>query len=183
MGTNNTKSHMARKNIALFIGCFAAIASCYAGETWLSIGKAASSEGGGTSLAVGYRGATNLALQLGVVFNSEFGDKEVLDYPVPHSSYRSLGTKRTGNTLGMDALYFINTDSFIRPYLGLGMYYGERKEIAQSTATGWYYTQGDKSKVSITGEAGLQAVTSGGFVFGAGYHSLRGPNISVGKTF
>ena len=162
---------------------FLAITNCYAGDAWVSVGKASSSEGGGTSLALGSKMGSNFGLQLGVIFISEFGSKDVLNYPVPHTNFQTLGTKRTGNALGLDLLYFIPAGDAVRPYVGIGMYSTERKEIAQSNVTGWYYNQGDKSKVQVAGELGLQAVTSGGFLFGAGYHSLRGANISLGKTF
>ena len=169
--------------IAMVTGLVLATTNCYASDGWISVGKASSSEGGGTSLAIGTKLDSNFGFQFGVIFNSEFGSKDINDYPVPHTSYTMLGTKRTGNALGLDLLYFIPAGNTVRPYVGIGMYTSERKEIAQSTVTGWYYNQGDKTKVEITGELGLQAVTSGGFLFGAGYHSLRGPNISLGKTF
>jgi hypothetical protein len=171
------------KRIAIVAGCFLTIANCHAGDGWISVGKAPSSEGGGTSLALGTKMSPNFGLQFGVIFNSDFSNTDVLNYPVPHSNYQTLGTKRTGNGLGLDALYFISADSTFRPYVGIGIYTSERKEIARSNVTGWYYNQGDKSKVQVAGELGLQAVTSGGILFGAGYHSLRGANISLGKTF
>ena len=175
---------MTTKNrIAIAAGCLLAVTNCYASDAWVSVGKATSSEGSGTSLAIGAKMNSSFGIQLGVIFNSEFGSKDVLNYPVPHTNYRTLGTKRTGNALGLDLLYFIPAGDTIRPYVGVGLYTTERKEIAQSNVTGWYYNQGDKTKVQVAGELGLQAVTAGGFLFGAGYHSLRGANISLGKTF
>jgi hypothetical protein len=172
-----------KSRIAIAVGLFLAATTCYSADAWVSVGKATSSEGSGTSLAVGTKMNSNFGIQLGVIFNSEFGGKDVLNYRVPHTDFRTLGTKRTGNALGLDLLYFIPASDTIRPYVGIGVYSTERKEIAQSNVTGWYYNHGDKSKVQVAGELGLQAVTAGGFLFGAGYHSLRGANISLGKTF
>jgi hypothetical protein len=175
---------MTRTNqLAMIAGLLLTVTNCYAADGWISVGKATSSEGGGTSLALGTKMNSNFGIQFGVIFNSDFDSEDVLDYPVPHSNYRTLGTKRTGNALGLDLLYFIPAGDTLRPYVGIGIYSTERKEIAQSNVTGWYYNQEDKSKVQVAGELGLQAVIAGGFLFGAGYHSLRGANISLGKTF
>jgi len=163
------------------LACLAVLATTAQAEAWVSLGRA-SGEGGGTSLSVGGKGAGNWGFGVGFVFNSDYSDANVLDYPVPHTNYTNLGVKRTGNTIGLDGYYFFSSSN-IRPYVGLGIYSSERKEIARSNVTGWYYNQGDKSKVQGAGEIGLQAETQNGLVFGAGYHSIRGGNISLGWKF
>jgi hypothetical protein len=172
------------KRIALFAGFLVTFANAHATDSWVSVGKAPTSDGGGTSLAIGFKGPnSNFGFSLGVILNSEFDSSNLQDYPVPHSNYQSIGVKRVGNSYGLDALYFISASDTVRPYIGVGIYTNQRKEIARSNATGWYYNQGNKAEVSLAGELGLQAVTAGGFIFGVGYHTLRGANISIGKSF
>ncbi len=155
----------------------------YANGFFVSAGKAPESEGGGTSLAIIGMGSNNFGFGVGFVFNSEFAGKDVLDYPVPHNNYTNLGTKRTGNSIGLDGYYFFGNSAKFRPYVGAGIYFNPRKEVAQSNATGWYYTQSIQSSTVLSGELGMQFVTDGGLLFGLGIHSVRGANISVGKSF
>lgn len=93
---------------------------------------------------------------LEIVFDGEISGDDVLDYPVPHNNYTNLGTQRTGNAIGLDALWFPAGDSAWRPYAGLGLYYDKRAEIAQSNVTGWYYKRKEKSALNIGGELGLR---------------------------
>ena len=104
---------------------------------WLSAGGATD---GGTSLSLGGRGET-FGAELGVIFNNEYSSTDLLDYPVPHTSYVSLGKKRVDNTFGIDVLAFHNFNEDISAYIGLGGYFGEEREIARSKVTGWLYTQ------------------------------------------
>jgi hypothetical protein len=153
-------------------------------QTWIALGSGPASEGGGTSLAFGTkRPDSNLGWGLGFVFNSEFADKNLMDYPVPHSSYTSLGSKRVGNAIGLDGYYFLGDSISLRPYVGMGIYRAPRKQLARSNVTGWYYTQSDDTSYFVSGELGLQFVSDGGTTFGLGYHTIRGSNISIGKSF
>lgn len=152
-------------------------------ETWVSIGKGPKSEGGGTSLAIGFKGASNWGFALGGVFNSEYSSSDVLNYPVPHNNYTVLDEKRVDNSLGFDALYFIDASETVKPYVGLGLYTNNKKTLARSNSTGWIYTQHDTSGVVVSGEVGLQAKTASGLVFGIGFHNIRGASLSIGKQF
>ena len=175
---------MISKKLIAIAAIYAATASSCFADTWVSIGSAPSSEGGGTSLAFATKSAgSNFGFGLGLVFNSEFGSKDLLDYPVPHSSYTNLGTKRTGNSIGLDGYYFLSDSTKIRPYLGLGVYNSPRKEIAKSNVTGWYYTQSTQSSLAVSGELGLQYVSDGGLTLGIGFNSLRGANLMIGAAF
>lgn len=146
---------------------------------WLSAGGATD---GGTSLSLGGRGET-FGAELGVIFNNEYSSTDLLDYPVPHTSYVSLGKKRVDNTFGIDVLAFHNFNEDISAYIGLGGYFGEEREIARSTVTGWLYTQQKDTKFEAAGSIGLQYVGGDKFTLGAGYHSVRGPNIQLGYKF
>lgn len=149
-------------------------------DHWISAGNTPSSDGRGFSLSVSSKTSAQFGWGLGLVFNSEMAGKDVLDYPVPHNDYTNLGTKRTGNTIGLDAFWFPTGDSTCRPYAGLGLYYGKRAEIAQSNMTGWYYTQQDKSALQVGGEIGMQYHPTNGISWGLGFHSIRGAFVSVG---
>lgn len=148
-------------------------------DSWVSAGSAPSSSGGGFSLAAASKTSEKIGWGLGIVFNGEISGDDVLDYPVPHNNYTNLGTQRTGNAIGLDALWFPAGDSAWRPYAGLGLYYDKRAEIAQSNVTGWYYKQKEKSALNIGGELGLQYRTSGGTLWGIGYHTIRGGFLSL----
>jgi hypothetical protein len=171
-----------KKTLAILAIGAATSVNCYAGDWWLAVGSAPSDSGGGTSAAIGLKGEGNFGFEFGAVFNTQFSG-DVLDYPVPHSNYTDLGTKRTGTAFGVDGLYFFGDGKSLRPYGGVGVYYSPRKDIAQSNATGWYYNQSDQSSVFLSGELGVQLVTSGGLTLGAGYHTVRGANITIGKAF
>jgi hypothetical protein len=169
------------KTVAILaIGLIAAVNS-YAGDWWLAVGTAPSDTGDGNSVAFGSREG-NIGIEIGAVFNTKFSS-DVLDYPVPHSNYTDLGTKRSGTAFGVDGLYFFGDSKSLRPYGGVGLYYSPRKDIAQSNVTGWYYKQSDQSSVLFSGELGVQLLTNGGLTLGAGYHTVRGVNITIGKAF
>lgn len=149
-------------------------------DHWISAGKAPSSEGGGFSLAAMTQSSANFAWGLGIVFNSDIAGNNVLDYPVPHDNYSSQGNQRTGNAIGLDALWFPAGDSTWKPYVGIGLYYDKRAEVARSNATGWYYANEETSEVRGGVEAGIQYRSSNDMLFGVGYHSVRGAFISLG---
>jgi outer membrane protein W len=172
-----------KKILATIAMCAATISSVHAEGLLVSVGRAPDADGGGNSLAFSVIGENNFGFGIGFIFNSEFASKEILDYPVPHNSYTNLGTKRTGNTVGLDGYYYFGEKKSFRPYVGLGIYMSQRKEVAQSNATGWYYTQSDQSATMLSGEVGVQYVSDGGFALGAGYHTVRGANLSIGKAF
>lgn len=175
---------MILKKLLTIAAICAATASSSFADTWVAVGSAPSADGGGTSLAFATRSAnSNFGFGLGFVFNSEFSSKDLLDYPVPYSSYTNLGTKRTGNSVGLEGYYFFSDSKKLRPYAGLGIYNSPRKEIAQSTVTGWYYTQSTQPAVAVSGELGLQYVSDGGLTFGVGLNSIRGASLTVGSAF
>ena len=165
----------------------AAILLCYTSAShadgWIAIGSAPAADGGGTSLAIATKGESNWGLGIGFIFNAEFASKDILDYPVPHSSYTNLGTKRTSSAFGGDVYYFFGDSPNVRPYVGLGVYFAPKKEVAQSNITGWYYNQQSQTSTNLAAEVGIQMVSEKGYTFGAGFHSIRGANIIVGKAF
>lgn len=159
-----------------------AVKTAFANDLWLEVGRSPVANGNATSYALGIKNSPNFGIKFGLLTDSNFSNT-FQDYPVPHSNYVNLGTKRVGNTYGMDIDYFFTTASAIKPYIGAGLYFGNRKNIAQSNVTGWYYNQGDVASTQISGEAGIQYKTENGFSFGAGYHSIRGGYLAIGKEF
>jgi len=80
---------------------------------------------------------------LTVTFERDDTPSGLLDYPVPHSSYRNLGERNYGEEWGFYAkLGFepINGSGLFIFGLG-GFTIGQSMILAQSLATGWYYTQ------------------------------------------
>ncbi len=157
---------------------------CLANGLMISAGKAPDAEGGGTSVSITTKSSPNLMWGLGLVLNSEFSNKDLLDYPVPHNSYTNLGMKRTGNSIGLDVNYLFSDDgATVRPYVGVGLYNSPKKEIAQSNVTGWYYTQNDRGGISVGAEIGVLLSSERGLTIGVGFHTIRGANISIGSMF
>lgn len=182
-GTRKTRARTTTsKNwaIAVLTATLAMTNSLAQADTWISAGSAPASSGGGFSLAVASKKSEKFGWGLGIVFNGEIAGNNVLDYPVPHNNYTNLGTQRTGNAIGLDALWFPAGESAWRPYAGMGLYYDKRAEIARSNVTGWHYKQQEKSAVLMGGELGMQYRTAGGTLWGMGYHTIRGGFLSVG---
>ena len=175
---------MNAKSLLIPIILLATARVAFAGDVWLEGGKTSASTGSNstTSVAIGFKGDKNWGFKVGMLTDKEFS-QDYQDYPVPHSSYRDLGVKRTGNTFGFDVDYYFSSEEGIRPYIGLGMYFGDQKHIAQSTATGWYYNQGDATSIKASGEVGFQYKNASGFIWGVGYHSIRGNYLALGKQF
>lgn len=174
-----------KKLLALSTLCAAVLTTplAQANDGWFSIGKATEASGNGLSVAIGMRGKGNWGFAFGGIFNADYSESNVLNYPVPHNSFTSLGTKRVGNSLGVDALYFLNPEDRFKTYLGLGVYYAPKKDLAQSNLTGWVYTQKDQSSTSLSAEIGTLYTTDSKLLVGFGLHSVRGATFSIGKTF
>lgn len=113
----------------------------------------------------GAAGATNMSIDGGVLFqNSSYkeclfglgltviysGDApdDLLSYPVPHPSYTTLGTHINKEEYGFYGKYgmaAIDHKLYIFALGGFTTY--EEIQLAQSTITGWYYTQSSKEKI------------------------------------
>ena len=164
------------------LGLFLSASAC-AEEMWISLGSPTKSSGGGTSLSIAGKISDRWGIGVGIVFNSDYTDSEVLDYPVPHTDYRSLGEKRVGNSYGLDVFYFLTDPAVVRPYFGIGLYKDNRKTLAQSNVTNWIYTQDEGNGALLSGELGVQALTSGGLIWGISAHTIRGVSVTIGKRY
>jgi hypothetical protein len=118
---------MNAKSLLIPIILLATARVAFAGDVWLEGGKTSASTGSNssTSVALGFKGDKNWGFKVGMLTDKEFS-QDYQDYPVPHSSYRDLGVKRTGNTFGFDVDYYFSSEEGIRPYIGLGMYFGDQ---------------------------------------------------------
>jgi hypothetical protein len=171
------KLTLTTKCLAMFAGCFLAIGSSHAEEgMWASVGMAPSSRGGGTSLALGYA-KENWGVELGMVSHSVLKDRKP-ELPAGHI-VRHVGNYTEAT--GVDAAYQFPVGSF-RPYVGIGAYFTESREEVYSITDSEYYSRSVDSSFSFARQLGLQ-MTAGGFLFGIGYHTLRGGNISIGGSF
>lgn len=146
-------------------------------QVWLTGGK---TQDGAT---VSFGGQKNgLGGEFSFIMDSEYSKSDILDYSIPHSSYKSLGNKRVGNTLGLDLLAFAPLGQGFSAGVGAGAYFTEYRRVAQSQVTGWLYTQ-DK-EVKLRGALSLRVhYAHNGLLLGAGIHSVRGVFISAGKDF
>lgn len=113
-------------------------------------------EAGEMSITVGAKSDTTLGFTLegeeygffaGYRFDSEI-EEDVLDYPVPHNDFRTLGNMRVDNSyaLGGTYRYAFSDKHALRFQLAIGV--EDYREVAQSNATGWYYTQKENTEVS-----------------------------------
>lgn len=104
---------------------------------------------GEMSITIGAKSDTTISFTMegekygifaGYRFDSEI-EEDVLDYPVPHNDFRTLGDKRVDNSyaLGGTYRYMFNDAHALRFQVGLGV--EDVREVAQSNVTGWYYTQ------------------------------------------
>ncbi len=144
---------------------------------YLALGKTQ----GHNSYALGTRGA-NFGVEIGVLADSEYAEGDVLDYPVPHNSYVSLGEKKMGNTYGMDVLGYIPLGTVFSAGVGAGLYFGEKRQLARSTVTGWVYTESKKTTLAAAGQFTVQARLGSGML-GVSFHSLRGTQVTLGLQF
>lgn len=151
-------------------------------DGWISLG----SKSGHSTWSLGFKGVhgtlADCGVEIGIINDIEFNE-EVLDYQIPHASYIDKGVKKTENTVGLDFLRFAEVNPSTRIYGGIGLYFDKKLHIAKSTATGWNYTQSDESSTLVAASFGIQTITSNGIALGAGVHSLRGFNVSLGKAF
>jgi hypothetical protein len=143
--------------------------------------SAGSNTSGKSSMSIGLK-ANEWGVSLGIIQDAEF-QQSLLDYPVPHASYVDLGTQKTANTIGGDFQRFFELTSSTRMYGELGMYAETKKHIAQSTVTGWNYTQEDKSSILLAAGVGIQYVIGDVVSVGVGFHTLRGNTVSIGVSF
>jgi hypothetical protein len=84
-----------------------------------------------------------LGIGAAVTFGRDQTPADLLDYPVPHSFYVNLGQKNKGEEWGFYAKFGFEPIHGSGLFLfGLGGFtMGQQIMLAQSLATGWYYTQ------------------------------------------
>jgi hypothetical protein len=149
------------------------------GAVYGSLGSDKSNASG----AIGVRGK-NWGVELGMLFDGEYYDVEVLDYPVPHTNFNYLGVKNVDGTFGLDVLRFENFDNTTASiYYGAGLYVKDEALLAQSNATGWIYREEDKPKVLGAASIGFQWPVANRYSLGVGYHTIRGINASFGVAY
>lgn len=92
----------------------------------------------------------NFLIGMGVPYtiNRDDTPSRLLEYPVPHTNYTSLGTRKRGEEVGVYAKFGIepikNTGVFI--FATGGATWGKEIDLAQSNLTGWYYQQSETYK-------------------------------------
>jgi hypothetical protein len=110
----------------------------------------------------------------------------LLDYPHPFYWHNILGEKKKGEEYGFYGKYGFeaipSSGLFVFGTLGFSM--GEEIILAQSTATGWYYTQSKETKLYGIYGGGLAFTPKGTpFMIQAEYQSRIGFMGSIGITW
>lgn len=112
------------------------------------------------------------------IFNSEFTKDDIFGDGIPHTSYVDVGEKRLGNALGFDVnriFYSEYLPQDFYAYLGASLSFQTHVKLVRSTATGFYWNQGERSEVQVGATLGIQVRPSvhkiGSF---AEFSTLRG---------
>lgn len=107
-----------------------------------------------------------------------------LKYGIPHNDFTVNGDY-TGGAYGADLLLFIPSSGTSRflIYGGPGVYLQDTTQVVQSNVTGWYYENGTSTKTQFAGGGGVRIRVAPHIELGAGYHSIRGVQGSVGIRF
>lgn len=157
--------------------CLLAVSTSAHSSGWLGIGDGG--EFGGSSISLGMRGY-KWGGGIGFVFNSDYSEDKVLDYPVPHNDFVILDSEAyIGNTFGFDIFRFFNIKESQSIFLGLGIYFSKVCQVARSNATGWLYCEDENTKMTPSGNVGYM-INLGRISLGLGYHSGRGTELTIG---
>lgn len=128
--------------IMLAISLALAIINTAAADVWVG-GAEADGEGGAYAGLMG----DELGFIIGAVFDSDYSDSEIRDYPVPHSDYTELGKKRIGSLISLDVAYRLLPGRYGSLWIAGGFTFYEESEIARSNITGWLYKQNEDNVI------------------------------------
>ena len=132
-------------------------------DAWL-LGGSADGEG---SVFAAATGEQRWGFGIGGVFNGDYSENQVLDYPIPHFSFRDLGEQQVGGLLSLDILYELLPSEYGSLWVSGGFSTYEERRLVRSTATGLIYSQSESTTVvgdvgayyelSVTEKVGLVA--------------------------
>lgn len=149
-------------------------------SVWLSGGAASNGNvSGAAGFRVGWIGA-----EFGAVGGGSTVPEGTLNYQIPHNSFHQYGSY-TSSSYGGDVLVFLDLDEKKRVslYAGPGLYAQQTTDVIQSNATGWLYENGTSTSVKAAVSGGLRVAVSKNLELGAGYHSIRGVQGTIGWRF
>ena len=158
--------------LAAFIAL--AISSTAAADLWVG-GAEADGEGGAY---IGLMG-DDLGLIIGAVFNSDYSDSDVRDYPVPHYDYTNLGKKRIGSLVSLDLAYRLIPSNYGSLWIAGGITVYEESEIARSNITGWLYKQNEDNVIRPDAGIYYELPISESVGLVAGAHTELGGNLGL----
>ena len=118
------------------------------------------------------------------IFSSDI-PSNILEYPVPHSDYTSLGRKQDDELgLYMKAGFQVITRKRIFIFGLLGLTFTEEIELAQSNVTGWYYEQSSSTDTNMMIGGGIAYFPENKrFCLQLEYDNRRGVTGSIGFVF
>ena len=143
---------------------------------WVS--AAAGREGSGWS--IGGRGQI-IGLDIAMTNSGEYKSDDVLDYPVPHSNYTTIGEKKKDSAVNIDILGFYDF-THLSIFAGIGVYMQKYATLARSNVTGWTYEQSTRDSNTPDGTVGFQ-IYPDKWILGLSYHTMRGAVLQVGLRF
>jgi len=145
---------------------------------WVSLGTKNSQ----VSLSFGKRNGT-FGWEIGGLNSSDYDSGEVLDYPVPLGGLAVLGDKTVDGSYGIDVLRFAQLSEKLSLYGGVGVYFQEHREIAQSNDTGLLHSQSRRTETNTAYSGGVRFHSRQNLTFGIGYHTVRGTNAQIMVKF
>ena len=111
-------------------------------DVWL-LGGSSDGEGSILAAATGDR----WGFGVGGVFNGDYSESEILDYPIPHSSYFDLGEQQVGGLVSLDVLYELLPSDYGSIWVSGGFSTYEKRRLVRSRATGLIYSQSKSTTV------------------------------------
>jgi len=157
--------------------------------TFVSLGGGAGGKSKSTNFSLDI-GGVNLengllyAFTVGVIRNGGDVPAGVLDYPVPHTFYNDLGVRQDGSEfaiLGKLGIEVADSGLFLIGILGGSI--SNEIHLAQSTVTGWFYTQSKASKYNGVYGAGAAYLFNKSVILEIDYDNRRGVTGMLGVKF
>ena len=186
----NTRGLIMRAILVFLVVLWVAIPEGVFAEGYLVVGGGGGEEGAlhltfelqRISTDRDYNSLLSLAsLGVVIIFNADNIPSGTLEYPVPHSDYKSIGTKQKGNEFGILGKYGLDVGKRIFVFGLTGLSIVEEIELVQSNVTEWYYEQSSKTTLNGLYGVGLAFIPTEGRIFlEAGYDNRRSVTGSIG---
>ncbi|MEG6584338.1 hypothetical protein [Dendrosporobacter sp. 1207_IL3150] len=165
--------------LMLYVLPVTAVSEAFSGkDNWVSLGAKNSQ----FSVSFGARSGF-FGWEIGGLNGGDYASNDIKSYPTSENGYISLGDKNIDGPYGLDILHFADLSNKFTVYGGVGLYFQDKAEVAQSTTSGLLYTQSSRTSTNAAYSGGLQFRAKKTLAFGLGYHTVRGTNAQVMVKF